>query len=363
MNDRVPDPQQPMAPRRVAHIRDASVNLAHGGGGRAMRDLIEDVFVSTFDNPTLAALEDQAVFALAELATHGDRLAFTTDSYVVDPLFFPGGDIGTLAVSGTVNDLAVCGATPLYLSCAVVIEEGLAVDILRRVAASMQRVALEAGVAIVTGDTKVVERGCADKLFINTAGIGVVRRDVSISARNARPGDVVIVNGYLGDHGAAILVARQQLALEADVESDCCPLNGLIAVMLDACPQIHCLRDATRGGVATVLNEFVQSSNVTIRLREADLPLREEVKGACEILGLDPLYLANEGKLVAVVPADAAGRVLAAMRAHPAGREAAAIGTVEVCEVGAGGLVVMQTAFGGQRIVDMLVGEQLPRIC
>ena len=363
MNDRVPDPVQPTAPRRVAHIRDASVNLAHGGGGRAMRDLIEDVFVSTFDNSTLAALEDQAVFALADLATHGDRLAFTTDSYVVDPLFFPGGDIGTLAVSGTVNDLAVCGATPLYLSCAVVIEEGLAVDILRRVAASMQRVALEAGVAIVTGDTKVVERGCADKLFINTAGIGMVRHDVSISARNARPGDVVIINGYLGDHGAAILVARQQLALEADVESDCCPLNGLIAAMLDACPQIHCLRDATRGGVATVLNEFAQSSNVTIRLREADLPLREEVKGACEILGLDPLYLANEGKLVAVVPADAAGRVLAAMHAHPTGREAAAIGTVEAGEAGAGGLVVMQTAFGGQRIVDMLVGEQLPRIC
>ncbi|MFM0394814.1 hydrogenase expression/formation protein HypE [Paraburkholderia phytofirmans] len=360
MNDRAATSIKTSAPRRV---RDASVNLAHGGGGRAMRDLIEDVFVSTFDNPTLAALEDQAVFALADLAAHGDRLAFTTDSYVVDPLFFPGGDIGTLAVSGTVNDLAVCGATPLYLSCAVVIEEGFSVDLLRRVAASMQRVALEAGVAIVTGDTKVVERGCADKLFINTAGIGVVRRDVAISARHARPGDVVIVNGYLGDHGAAILVARQQLALEADMESDCCPLNGLIAAMLDACPQIHCLRDATRGGVATVLNEFAQSSNVTIRLDEAALPLREQVKGACEILGLDPLYLANEGKLVAVVPADAAERVLAAMRAHPAGREAAAIGTVERSEAEASGLVVMQTVFGGQRIVDMLVGEQLPRIC
>lgn len=360
MNDRASAPIDPGPPRRVARVRDVSVNLAHGSGGRAMRDLIEDVFVSTFDNPTLAALEDQAVFALADLATRGDRLAFTTDSYVVDPLFFPGGDIGTLAVSGTVNDLAVCGATPLYLSCAVVIEEGFAVDILRRVAASMQRVALEAGVAIVTGDTKVVERGCADKLFINTAGIGVVRRDVSISARNARPGDVVIVNGYLGDHGAAILVARQQLALEADVESDCCPLNGLIAAMLDVCPQIRCLRDATRGGVATVLNEFAQSSNVTIRIRETDVPMREQVQGACEILGLDPLYLANEGKLVAVVPGDAAEPVLAAMRAHPAGREAAAIGEVEA---GEGGLVVMQTTFGGQRIVDMLVGEQLPRIC
>jgi hydrogenase expression/formation protein HypE len=347
-------------PRRVAHIRDASVNLAHGSGGRAMRDLIEDVFVSTFDNPMLAALEDQAVVPLAQLAAYGDRLAFTTDSYVVDPLFFPGGDIGTLAVSGTVNDLAVSGATPLFLSCSVVIEEGFAVESLRRVAASMQRVALVAGVAVVTGDTKVVERGCADKLFINTAGIGVVRRDVSVSARHARPGDVVIVNGYLGDHGAAILVARQQLALESDVESDCAPLNGLITVMLNACPQIHCLRDATRGGVATVLNEFAQSSNVTIRIREADVPLREEVKGACEILGLDPLYLANEGKLVAVVPSHAAARVLAAMRTHPLGREAAAIGEVEE---GPGGLVVLHTVFGGQRIVDMLVGEQLPRIC
>jgi len=345
---------------RIGRLRDVTINLAHGGGGRAMRDLIEDVFVSTFDNPLLAALEDQAVVPLAQLAAYGDRLAFTTDSYVVDPLFFPGGDIGTLAVSGTVNDLAVSGATPLFLSCSVVIEEGFAVESLRRVAASMQRVALAAGVAIVTGDTKVVERGCADKLFINTAGIGVVRRDVSISARHARPGDVVIVNGYLGDHGAAILVARQQLALESDVQSDCAPLNGLITAMLDACPEIHCLRDATRGGVATVLNEFAQDSNVTIRIREADVPLREEVKGACEILGLDPLYLANEGKLVAVVPPHAADRVLAAMRAHPLGREAAAIGEVEE---GPDGLVVLHTVFGGQRIVDMLVGEQLPRIC
>ena len=363
MNDRASAPIVPAAPRRAARVRDASVNLAHGSGGRAMRDLIEDVFVSAFDNPALAALEDQAVFTLAGLAAYGDRLAFTTDSYVVDPLFFPGGDIGTLAVSGTVNDLAVCGATPLYLSCAVVIEEGFAVESLRRVAASMQRIALEAGVAIVTGDTKVVERGCADKLFINTAGIGVVRRDVAISARNAQPGDVVIVNGYLGDHGAAILVARQQLALDADIASDCCPLNGLVAAMLDACPRIHCLRDATRGGVATVLNEFAQSSNVTIRLDESALPLREPVQGACEILGLDPLYLANEGKLVAVVPAVAAQRLLAAMRVHPAGREAALIGTVEATASGEAGLVVMQTVFGGQRIVDMLVGEQLPRIC
>lgn len=357
MNDRA---TAALAPKHVAHVRDAVINLAHGSGGRAMRELIEDVFVTAFDHPALAALEDQAVFPLAVFAAHGDRLAFTTDSYVVDPLFFPGGDIGTLAVAGTVNDLAVSGATPLFLSCGMVLEEGFPIDALRRVVASMQRVAQEAGVAIVTGDTKVVERGCADKLFINTAGIGVVRTGVAISASHARAGDVVIVNGYLGDHGAAILVARQQLALEADIESDCRPLNGLIARMLDACPDIHCLRDATRGGVATVLNEFAHGSGVAIRIREADIPLREAVKGACEILGLDPLYLANEGKLVAVVPPAHAGRVLAAMHTHPDGRQAAAIGVVEA---GPAGLVVLHTGFGGQRIVDTLVGEQLPRIC
>nr|MBA3505550.1 hydrogenase expression/formation protein HypE [Betaproteobacteria bacterium] len=321
---------------------------------------IEDVFLDAFDNPALAALEDQAVFPLAQLAALGDRLAFTTDTYVVDPLFFPGGDIGTLAVAGTVNDLAVSGAKPLFLSCSVVLEEGLAVDTLRRVVASMQRTAEQAGICIVTGDTKVVERGAADKLFINTAGIGIVPRGASISARNARPGDKVIVNGYLGDHGTAILIARNQLALESDVASDCQPLAGLVATMLAACPDIHCLRDATRGGVATVLNEFAQSSNVAIRIHEPTLPLREEVKGACEILGLDPLYLANEGKLVAVVPGRAADAVLVAMRAHPAGERAAIIG--EVTDEPAG-VVVLHTGFGGQRIVDMLVGEQLPRIC
>jgi len=345
---------------RTGRVRDVSINMAHGSGGKAMRDLIEDVFIGTFDNPALAAMEDQAVFPLADLARFGDRLAFTTDTYVVDPLFFPGGDIGTLAVAGTVNDLAVSGAKPLFLSCGVVLEEGLAVDTLRRVVASMQRIALLAQVCIVTGDTKVVERGAADKLFINTAGIGIVPSGTSISARNARPGDAVIVNGYLGDHGTAILIARNQLALESDVASDCQPLAGLVAVMLAACPDIHCLRDATRGGLATVLNEFAQSSDVAIRIQEPALPLREEVKGACEILGLDPLYLANEGKLVAVVPAHAADAVLAAMRAHPAGNHSAIIG--EVTEEPAG-VVVLHTGFGGQRIVDMLVGEQLPRIC
>jgi hydrogenase expression/formation protein HypE len=244
----------------------------------------------------------------------------------VDPLFFPGGEIGSLAVAGTVNDLAMSGARPLFLSCSVVLEEGLDVDVLRRVVASMKRVADQARVVIVTGDTKVVERGAADKLFVNTAGIGVVPHGVTISASQARPGDVVIVNGVLGDHGTAILIARNELALEADVTSDCRPLDGLVAAMLAACPAIHCLRDATRGGVATVLNEFAQASNVGIRIREDALPLREEVRGACEILGLDPLYLANEGKLVAVVAAADAERVLAEMRKPPAGSGAVAIG-------------------------------------
>ena len=347
-------------PRRRATLRDAHVTLAHGSGGKAMRNLIEDVFLGAFDNPLLSPLEDQAVMPLAGLAEHGDRLAFTTDTYVVSPLFFNGGDIGTLAVAGTVNDLAVSGARPLYLSCGVVIEEGLPVETLRRVVASMKRVAAEAGVAIVTGDTKVVERGAADKLFINTAGIGVVPRGVAISAANARPGDVVIVNGTLGDHGTAILIARAQLALESDVPSDCQPLYSLVAAMLAACPDILCLRDATRGGVATVLNEFAESSQVAIRIDETSLPLREDVKGACEILGLDPLYLANEGKLVAIVAPEAAPRVLAAMRAHPAGRGSAVIG--QVAEEPRG-MVVLRTGFGGDRIVDMLVGEQLPRIC
>ena len=341
-------------------VSDPSINMAHGSGGKAMRNLIEDVFLGAFDNPLLAPLEDQAVLSLDELAAFGDRLAFTTDTYVVSPLFFPGGDIGSIAVAGTVNDLAMSGAKPLYLSCGFVLEEGLPLETLRRVVASMQRVAVEAGVKIVTGDTKVVERGAADKLFINTTGIGVVPPGVAISAANARAGDVVIVNGYLGDHGTAILIARQQLALQSDVASDCQPLGTLVVAMLLACPGIHCLRDATRGGVATVLNEFAQSSQVAIRIIETALPLREEVKGACEILGLDPLYLANEGKLVAIVPQPDAQRVLAAMRAHPAGTHSAIIGEVFDDPKG---VVVLHTGFGGQRIVDMLVGEQLPRIC
>jgi hydrogenase expression/formation protein HypE len=361
MNDNAKDLAGDEATRqRPAKVRESHITLAHGSGGRAMRELIEDVFVAAFDNPVLAAMEDQAVLPLALLAQHGDKLAFSTDSFVVDPLFFPGGDIGTLAVAGTVNDLAMSGAQPLFLSCAMVLEEGLPLAVLRRVVASMQRTAKLAGVTIVTGDTKVVERGAADKLFINTAGIGVVPRGVSICAQNARVGDAVIVNGYLGDHGTAILVARNQLGMHCGVASDCQPLGGLVAAMLAACPDLHCLRDATRGGLATVLNEFALSSRVAIRLNESALPLREEVRGACELLGLDPLYLANEGKLVALVPAAQAGRVLAAMRAHPAGAQAAIIGEVTPEPAG---MVVLHTIFGGQRLVDLLVGEPLPRIC
>jgi hydrogenase expression/formation protein HypE len=294
------------------------------------------------------------------MVRHGDRLAFTTDSYVVDPLFFPGADIGALAVAGTVNDLAVSGARPMFLSCGMVLEEGLTLETLRRVTASMRRMAERAGVSIVTGDTKVVERGAADKLFINTSGIGVIPAGITISAAAARPGDAVILSGALGEHGVAILIARNQLALDADVESDCRPLHELVAAILRACPSTRCLRDATRGGIATVLNEFASSSGVGIRIRENALPMHETVRGACEILGLDPLYLANEGKLVAVVPGQDADRALAAMRADPAGADAAIIGEVTRDP---NGMVVMQTAFGGERIVDMLVGEQLPRIC
>ncbi|MBL8473941.1 MAG: hydrogenase expression/formation protein HypE [Rhodocyclaceae bacterium] len=354
MNDAAERPAPP------ARLRDTRINLSHGSGGKAMRDLIADVFVGSFDNPLLAALEDQALLPLGPLAAAGDRLAFTTDSYVVHPLFFPGGDIGKLAVAGTVNDLAVCGARPLFLSCAVVLEEGLPVDVLRRVAASMQSTARAAGVQIVTGDTKVVERGAADKMFINTAGIGIVPAGIQIAARNAQPGDAILINGNLGDHGAAILIARNELALEAAIPSDCTPLYDLVQTMLAVCPDIHCLRDATRGGVATVLNEFAQASGTCMRITETALPLRNEVRGACEILGLDPLYLANEGKLVAVVPRQHADAVLAAMRAHRDGANAAMIG--EVC-AGPAGSVIMRTGFGGERIVDMLVGEQLPRIC
>ena len=346
--------------QRSGKCHAETITMAHGSGGKAMRDLIDDVFVSAFDNHELNKLEDQACFDLSTLNALGHRLALTTDSYVVDPLFFPGGDIGKLAITGTVNDLAVGGAQPLYLTCGIIIEEGLPVDTLRTIAASMRQTADLAGVKIVTGDTKVVPRGAADKLFINTAGIGVIPTGINIAANRAQVGDVIVINGYIGDHGAAIVDARGDMALQNSIETDCQPLNSLIAAMLKVCPDIHCMRDATRGGIATVLNEFAHSSQVGIRLKETALPIRDEVRGMCEILGLDPLYLANEGKVVAIIPAQAAEQVLNVMRAHPDGRHSAIIAEVTEKPVAR---VIMATLFGGERVVDMLVGEQLPRIC
>lgn len=346
--------------RRRGSISVPTVTLAHGGGGLAMRNLIDDVFVSVFDNPALAPLEDQARFPLAELSRFGDRLAFTTDSYVVDPLFFPGGDIGKLAVCGTINDLAVGGATPLYLSCSAIIEEGLEVDTLRALAKSMALAAADAGVSIVTGDTKVVHKGTCDKLFLNTAGIGMIPEGVDLGADRCRPGDAVLVNGLLGDHGAAILNARGDMALSTAIESDCAALHGLIAELLAAAPSTCFIRDATRGGLATVLNETARASGVGIEVSENAIPMREEVKAFCEILGLDPLYLANEGKIVCVVPKNEEAAALQALRGHPLGRRAEIVGRVTAEWPGR---VVMHTVFGGQRIVDMLVGDQLPRIC
>ena len=340
-------------------MSQSSITLAHGSGGRAMHELVDQLIRQVFSNPLLDQGEDQARIPLAELNALGNRLAFTTDSYVVTPLEFPGGNIGTLAVNGTVNDLAVGGATPLYLSCGFILEEGLALETFKRILTAMRSAADAAGVAIVTGDTKVVQRGGADQLFINTAGVGVIAEGFNPTAGSAQVGDVVIVNGYLGDHGAAILNARGDLALDADIASDCAPLNRLVAAMFAACPAIHCLRDATRGGLATVLNEFAERSQVNIVLDEAQLPIRQPVRGMCEILGLDPLYLANEGKLVAVVPASDAEAVLTAMRQIPEGQDACVVGQVTAGK----GYVILQTGFGGERIVDMLPGEQLPRIC
>ena len=346
-------------PRR--RLQRKTITLAHGSGGKAMRDLIDDVFLEAFDNPSLSCMEDQARFSLDSLAIYGDRLAFTTVSYVVDPLFFPGGNIGKLAVCGTVNDIAVGGATPLYLSCAVIIEEGLAVDTLREIVQSMAVTAKEAGVQIVTGDTKVVNKGCCDKLFINTAGIGVIKTGLNLGVHQAQPGDAILVNGLLGDHGATILNARGDMVLNSPIESDCAPLHGLIETIVAAAPNTRFIRDATRGGIASVLNEIAEASKVGIEIVETDTPIRDEVKGFCEILGLDPLYLANEGKLVCVVPEAEKTAALNAMQAHHYGQDAACIGHIQ--DKGRPGRVIMRTSFGGNRIVDMLIGEQLPRIC
>ncbi|MBX3206587.1 MAG: hydrogenase expression/formation protein HypE [Labilithrix sp.] len=345
--------------RREGRVRTEHVTLAHGGGGKAMRDLIDDVILGELGQRDHGELEDQARTPLEELSSRGDRLAFTTDSYVVTPLFFPGGDIGRLAVNGTVNDLAVSGAIPLHLSLGLILEEGLPIDDLRRVMRSVRAAAEIARVRIVTGDTKVVARGAADKLFINTSGVGVMRRGISPSIRGACPGDYVITNGFIGDHGAAILAARGELALETTVESDTRALGGLIGELVGAC-EVHAMRDATRGGLATVLNELALGSDVHVYVDERAVPVRDEVRGMCELLGLDPLYLANEGNVVFVVAEDSVTRAMELLRAHPHGAGAAVLGRVSASPEG---MVTLRTQLGGERVLDMLVGDQLPRIC
>ena len=344
-------------PLKPSRLRGDKVTLAHGGGGKAMRDLIEEVFTEIFQPP---GDEDQARLTADALKEPGAQLAFTTDSFVVSPVVFPGGDIGKIAVCGTVNDLAVGGAKPLWLSAAFIIEEGCEIALLRRIVASMQAEAEKAGVRIVTGDTKVVERGAADKVYVTTSGVGVIPADRNMQAGNVQPGDVAIVNGVLGDHGAAILAARGDMALSTDIVSDCQSLNHLLDAIIAVAPNLRAARDATRGGVASCLNEIAEAAGVSIEIDETALPLRPEVKGVCEVLGLDPLYLANEGTLVLFVPEAESDAALQAMRATPEGRDAVAIGKAGD---GVAGRVTMRTLFGGQRLVDMLVGEQLPRIC
>jgi hydrogenase expression/formation protein HypE len=327
--------------------------LAHGSGGKMMHDLIAG-FMPRLANPILDKMEDSAVFEIK------GKIAFTTDSYTVQPLFFPGGDIGKLAVCGTVNDLSVSGARPLYLSLAFIIEEGLPVSELKKIIESIASAAVEAGVSIVTGDTKVVGKGGADKLFINTAGVGAVPEGVNISAANARPGDKIIVSGTIGDHGIAVMSQREGLKFSSPLPSDCAPLNGLVAAMLAVTNDIHCMRDPTRGGLAVTLNDFAEKSGAGIIIEETKIPIAKAVRGACELLGLDPLHIANEGKLVAVVPPEKAEAVLKAMRSHKYGQDAAIIGEVTKAHPAR---VVMQTSLGASRIIDMPVGELLPRIC
>jgi hydrogenase expression/formation protein HypE len=343
------------ARRSRPRLREDRITMSHGAGGKATQTLIEAVFLDEFRNPSLEPLEDAA-----RLAVGGAHIALTTDSFVVSPLFFPGGDIGDLAVNGTVNDLATSGAVPLYLSAGFILEEGFEVASLSRIVKSMRQAADAAGVRIVTGDTKVVEKGKADGCYINTAGIGLISHGLDLGVANAQPGDAILVSGPIGDHGITIMLARGELDIEADVASDTAPLAGLVAQLLSATPGIRALRDATRGGVATILNEIAKAANVGVLVSESDIPVRTEVRGASELLGIDPLYVACEGRLVVVTAADAAGQALAAMRAHPLGEQAAVIGHVEA---GPPGIVQIRTAFGGTRVVDLLVGDPLPRIC
>jgi hydrogenase expression/formation protein HypE len=337
--------------------------LGHGSGGWLTADLIQRLFVPAFQNDVLAALEDQATLRLdlgKGNGTKAPRIAFSTDSFVVRPLFFPGGDIGRLAVHGTVNDLAVGGAEPLFLSAAFILEEGLALTDLERIVHSMRAACAEANVTLVTGDTKVVDRGKGDQVFITTSGIGLVPEGRSLSIHSARPGDRILVSGTIGDHGIAIMSVREGLEFETVLESDSAPLTDLVRTMLDACPSIRALRDPTRGGLSSALNELASASRVGVRLDESAIPIRAEVRGACEMLGLDPLYVANEGKLIAVVPPEDSERALEAMRGHPLGRNVALIGRVVDDHPG---MVIQRSRVGGERVVTLLAGEQLPRIC
>lgn len=343
------------ARRRKPVLREERITMAHGAGGKASRSLVEAVFLNAFRNPLLEPLEDQAVFTL-----NGSRLAMTTDSFVVSPLFFPGGNVGDLAVNGTVNDLAVAGARPLYLTAGFILEEGFPAADLKRIVESMAQAAALAGVSIVTGDTKVVQRGKADGCFINTTGIGVVERDIHLGASNVQPGDAMILSGPIGDHGMTVMLARGELDIQSEISSDTTGLWPLVDSLLTAAPNVHCMRDATRGGVGTILNEVAVAAGVSVVVDENAVPVRDEVRGACEILGIDPLYVACEGRIVVFVAAGEAEAALRVIASHPAGCGAAIAGTVKE---GPAGLVLLRTQFGGTRIVDMLVGDPLPRIC
>jgi hydrogenase expression/formation protein HypE len=336
--------------------QSSHITLGHGSGGRLSSDLLK-VFLSHFESRVLHSLEDQAALDLPGLAS---RLAFTTDSFVIRPIFFPGGDIGKLSVCGTVNDLAMGGARPLFLSAAFILEEGLPIEDLHRIAASMQSTCREASVELVAGDTKVVDHGKGDKVFITTTGIGLMPEGRKLSIQNARPGDRILVSGTLADHGAAVLSVREGLELETTLKSDCAPLGELAQAVLEASPGLRCMRDPTRGGLSAVLHELASASKVGVKLFEEKVPLRPEVRGVCEMLGLDPLYMANEGKLVAVVPREEAEAALQALRGHALGRNAEIVGEVRAEHPG---LVTLQTRLGGERLVTQIAGEQLPRIC